>query len=523
MSTGALFQIITNVGKQDELIFADSLLQSRIKESKDRRAAMIQAGNTTISPYPSLNEIEQTHILFTNIKCKPFVKMAMEYSRTPKSNVSLASQVDFDIPQFGDFFSDMVVHVVIDPVTASFTGSGSDASDTALVRYCEYPGERLFQHVAFTVNNGPLDEIYQEVYPMTRQFRVSQDKLAGWKRAMGQSSPHDGYYQYPSTTSSTAAPTGNQLHLRLSDGYQTYKPSQPALELFVPLLFWFCDIRQAVPSAAIPFGQRKITIDLERSENLVRAIINPAATTALTAPVASALNISTFDLYINNIFVDQSVQDIYINRIGFSLTRVHRRQVINLNKASDQQHLNQLKWPTETIYVGFQPSDNTKPNTAVTTRGDGVTSVVDQNMEDWHRFSVVSNTPYAQANASGAGGSFVVKKEVPHIKNIGIKAYGIDLYSKIPAGFFNHYIPYNFGGHNICTPTDPGLYMINFCAYPGSYQPSGHINISRSREFYIVYDSNYITSSATCNMFVNASSINFLFVSEGSAILRFTT
>ena len=238
------------MGKQDELIFADSLLQSRIKASKERRAKMIQSNVPGVSPYPSLNEIEETHILFTNIKCKPFVKMAMEYSRTPKSNVSLSSQVDFDIPQFGDFFSDMVVHVVIDKITADVAGSNSTTPDVALVRYCDYPGERLFQSVSFTVNSSPLDEIYQEVYPMTRQFRVSQDKLAGWKRSMGQSEPHEGVYMHSTTISAGAQE--RQLHARVSDGYQTYKQQQPALELFVPLLFWFCDIRQAVPSAAIP-------------------------------------------------------------------------------------------------------------------------------------------------------------------------------------------------------------------------------------------------------------------------------
>lgn len=522
MATGGLFQIITNVGKQDELIFADTLLQNRIADSKAKRMAMIKAGNDNISPYPSLNEIEQTHILFTNIKCKPFVKMSMEYSRTPKSSVTLESQVEFDIPQFGDFFSDMVVNVVFDTVTASATGSAADASDVALCRYCDYPGERLFRKVQFTVNNAPLDEYYQEVYPFHRQFKVPADKLSGWNRSVGQSSANRAVAEYLSTTSSTAAPLGNQLEMRVLNGYQTYKTSQPRLSLNIPLLFWFCDIRQAVPSAAIPFGQRKITIDLESQANLIRAIVNPSATTALTSPTVTPLSIVTCDLYINNIFVDQTVQDIFINRIGFSLTRVHRRQLINLTKSNDQQQLTSLKWPTETIYVGFQPVANTTSNSTTTTRGSQV-SVIDANMEDWHRFGVVTTTSSAAATLNGAGAGYIVKSEASHITTIGIQSYGIDLFREMPGSFFNSYIPFQYGGSNICTPTDPGLYMINFCAYPGSYQPSGHINISRSREFFIKYNSTYIASNAAVNMFVNAVSINFLFVSEGSAIMRFTT
>lgn len=497
-------------------------MQNRIADSKAKRMAMIKAGNDSISPYPSLNEIEQTHILFTNIKCKPFVKMSMEYSRTPKSSVTLESQVEFDIPQFGDFFSDMVVNVVFDTVTASATGITANASDVALCRYCDYPGERLFRKVQFTVNNAPLDEYYQEVYPFHRQFKVTADKLAGWNRAVGHSRSNRAVAEYLSTTSSTAAPLENQLEMRILNGYQTYKTSQPRLSLNIPLLFWFCDIRQAVPSAAIPFGQRKITIDLESQANLIRSIVNPSATTALTSPTVTPLSIVTCDLYINNIFVDQTVQDIFINRIGFSLTRVHRRQLINLTKSNDQQQLTSLKWPTETIYVGFQPVANTTSNSTTTTRGSQA-SVMDPNMEDWHRYGVVTTTSSAAAALNGAGSGYIVKSEASHVTTIGIQSYGIDLFREMPGSFFNSYIPFQYGGSNICTPTDPGLYMINFCAYPGSYQPSGHINISRSREFFIKYNSTYIASNAAVNMFVNAIAINFLFVSEGSAIMRFTT
>lgn len=35
------------------------------------------------------------------------------------------------------------------------------------------------------------------------------------------------------------------------------------------------------------------------------------------------------------------------------------------------------------------------------------------------------------------------------------------------------------------TPTDNGLMMVNFALHPGDYQPSGHFNVSRAREFYL--------------------------------------
>jgi hypothetical protein len=110
--------------------------------------------------------------------------------------------VQFSIQQFGDFFSDMVVHVAIaeakttvgqvpalpeyigaqvslpaDPVRVSeledvangvytrYTHSYVDAAGSTLapgaaaqnfVRYAEYPGQRLFKKVKFDVNGNPL-------------------------------------------------------------------------------------------------------------------------------------------------------------------------------------------------------------------------------------------------------------------------------------------------------------------------------------------------------------------------------
>jgi hypothetical protein len=93
----------------------------------------------------------------------------------------------------------------------------------------------------------------------------------------------------------------------------------------------------------------------------------------------------------------------------------------------------------------------------------------------------------------------------------------------MPSKFFNSYVPYTYGGWNVNTPTDNGLFMASFALYPGTYQPSGHINVSRAREFYMQYSSDYIQSDRTGDLVVNAVSINFLIITEGSASLRYAT
>ena len=65
--------------------------------------------------------------------------------------------------------------------------------------------------------------------------------------------------------------------------------------------------------------------------------------------------------------------------------------------------------------------------------------------------------------------------------------------------------------------------MINFGLDPTMYQPNGYLNVSRTREFYLSYDSTYINNSNKVDLIVLADCINFLLVSDGSAILRFAT
>lgn len=138
------------------------------------------------------------------------------------------------------------------------------------------------------------------------------------------------------------------------------------------------------------------------------------------------------------------------------------------------------------------------------------------------------------------GQSSTVWTYQPTMSQINIKAHGIDLYQYLPYQFYATYLPYTFGGPNINTPVDKGCHLINFALFPGTYQPSGHVNISRAREFFFNYQSNVIGSNAVVApsvvnqptpstnsnsglLYLLASAINFLLISDGGAVLRYST
>lgn len=618
--------MITNDGRQDRMLMASDLLKKRIAEIK----GPLGKGEVT------LNDIEQTHILFTNAHFKPFAAIGFEYNKvTATSAGTLGGSVQFSIPQFGDFFHDMVLHTVIQQpklTTSSFP--------PAKMKWCDFPGERLMKRIKFNVNGNPLDEYDSVVYNMYREYQVPPNKKVGWYKCIGQELPNHGFLdEYMSDTRVSA-----DMH----NGFQTPsgQKSEP-MELFVPLLFWFNkDPRLSIPSVAIPFGQRFIDIELSSQEDLVNMV--PGNGVSLDNNDKLSQSSVTFELYVNNIFMNPEIHDIFIQRVGFSLIRVHRMQSSTVNATQDGSLLlSNLKWPIETMFIGFRLNSVAKhmdswykfsnvkkvqtqvagalgevpvatvagtfalganstivSNTLTLTKASDTQvaplsvkvddyfvvysqyapvtslapgSVLDNpanyvysstnQLTEYARFKVASAAFTAAVAASGSNpsvaeyytytcasgtvssvsfslttavpmgnkvvvlvrrapvtGTFSVA--TPLVSSMGIKAHGISIYQDLPSTFYNAYLPFHYGTP-LNTPEDPGTMMVVFNLYPGSYQPSGHINVSRAREFYLTYKTSPkgfdSTSEGQGSVFIVASAINFLLISDGSAVLRYST
>lgn len=117
-------------------------------------------------------------------------------------------------------------------------------------RLCQFLRKRL--NLATSVRS--LDQYTQDATVFHRKFLVAPNKKLGWDRCMGQQVPLKGRLESSSATS----PDAHQLQLEVLNGAQTPKPQADSLTMLIPLLFW-CnqDPRLAVPSVAIPYGQRQ--------------------------------------------------------------------------------------------------------------------------------------------------------------------------------------------------------------------------------------------------------------------------
>jgi len=709
MSTGGVFKIIANDGKPDRLLVATAYLNQRLSD------VMCARQRKGMDPTPTLMDIEATHILHVNAHFKPFAAIGFEYNKvraqSGQADLSSSGTITFSIPQFGDFFHDMVARQVLGAAwsnlqTAPNRGLGGAARQTAtsygnmtsvfpadgenwgvnaaanatyslvdafgqpvaegtpyrnMVRWCEFPGERLYHKVDMAVNGNPLDEYWTDTVNMLRKFTIGADKLHGYKQLVGQETELVGYggpracplvdanvsptlplnsgphgpagpvlgskenvgqtpaefmsshlggnfasNQWTNNETNTGAQRTpgaigigpnvaspyahvNRLKFTAVDGPQTPKYWQPPMEIWNRLWFWFNrDVRLSVPSVSIPYGQRFVNCKLDVQTNLLfeypgifvrQDLINDHVVPAPPAVVGendtrtvtyrpyfqpgnlNAVTISPPELYVNNIFVNPEVHDIYIRRIGFSLIRVYRRHIQNKTQGgTDQELLSGLKWPIEYMFVGFRPQWNQSPNNPNQPR-------------DWHRFGATFNSvcelfqqsshhntsseaavraSVAALVAAGAAApdneaigtaltaqgidearqhdsfigqiipdEFIVER--PVVENMSLTAHGINIHDAFPQQFFSSYNPMHFGNSNIVVPDDPGVMMINFSVLPGCYQPGGYLNVSRARELYLGWNTLYSGPNTTTVSVVIAVAINFLLISDGSAVLRYST
>lgn len=124
MSSGGVFQIVTNDGKADKMLLASDLLEERIRDIRQENQQRVVAAGGDPSKEdldPTLAEISQTHLIHFQSRFKPIVAVAMEYSKIiPQSGGGqFGSTVIFSLPQFGDFFADMALNIQLSSASAA--------------------------------------------------------------------------------------------------------------------------------------------------------------------------------------------------------------------------------------------------------------------------------------------------------------------------------------------------------------------------------------------------------------------
>jgi hypothetical protein len=317
------------------VIEADRLLKSKTPEAA----------------VPTMVDVLQTHSLFIKSTWKPFVSYAWEYTRIacaqaitaiPKAGES--AHITFDLQKCnGDWLNDMVVHLTFPAIGA--------AGGSLRYKYCDFPGLRLFKSIRLWNNKEIVDEYSVEDVLFSVATKISYSKRVGFDTLVGQEQPIQGN-QWDENLFIDRV-------LYFKEGAQTLQPLQPALDLWIPLMFDFnSEMTRSLFNRLINNPEFYIEIILESSEKIIQ--VTDADGTPLTGEAQNIrLPVSKITLYAKNIYLNPDVLDCFSARDNFALIRVHKQHTLTVTQNTGSILLNQLKYAVEMLNFGMRPNINT--------------------------------------------------------------------------------------------------------------------------------------------------------------------
>lgn len=523
MSRGAIFTLVTQDDATDKYFTAFDLLIKRLN--------FIRASNKEIT----IKDIEKSHLLYLKSRYVPYVSVTSDYVSIPSTGLlDFGSTIEFSLPNYGHFTNDIVLHIRFDGVgnKNAYINNNEPTSDVPLYRYCAFPGIRLLESVEFRSDSILIDTYEPEDVLSYKNFFVSTNHKTGWDRCFGQDQIQNATYNSKSFTG----------FLNYSNGYQTPKLYQDTFDMFIPLMFWFCeDVSQSLVNSGTSSGQRKIRIKLAPIEKILQSLIYitdnstpPNLTQVGTQLIPLVLNktsplINNATLYVNNLYTYPEVYDIINKECKFNLIRVHKRQITPLTSPSNDILLSNLHYPGEYLSIGFRNKVNKEDFDRWYLMGSDYLSQDSNNINTLFVPAIVWNKEYSIRQLVTR--SSIQATTLNNIVNtIRIHIGDINIYPTMLYNFFNDYLPIRYGKNSVVvSPFDNNMFLVTFCMYPGQYNPSGHFNFSTNRELYVEYSMNEYgnqllnpSSGASYEMIVCMSALNFL-ISEGDSIrLRYS-
>lgn len=446
---------------------------------------------------PSLDSIN-THIAWINSTYKPFVEAVFSYSKVFVS----------DKPAFGgesvftvdtttsSFVADQCIHLHISKLRAQ--------SPEDKTRWADLLGHRIIRRVGLYVNKTLIDEYNGELYNNYFETHVPVDKKKAWLQCVG--------HELPMEAELMQDPVSLDYKEKrwICNGLQTLKYEHDEFELFIPLLFWFnVDRRDAI------YFPKDSTVEVRVSfevENKLMTCVD------IEADIYHERYVTPYiidcDLYTNHIFVNREVEELFIQRLGFRLIRLHKIAEVMLDKNHGAIDLDPyIKFAVEDVTVYARPVDNE----------DSVDSL---NM--WWRNSKVSyqkiQTPVMfkeiATNSYQFGyNSIKLYEPSPLFTMVNFSFDEVSPYGEDSHLFYSGFMPL-MSKDVVCG--DNNVYHIAYGLWGKQYQPMGYVNLSKTRRIVFEYLSDNIESVAPVKLYVHATAINFLVYDNTSASISFS-
>lgn len=443
---------------------------------------------------PTQSTINETHTLFIDYNYKPFISCGFEYQKTiisvkPKLNTSF----DIYIPEFGDFFADMALYINMTGLEAVHPSNR--------VRYCNFLGHRLLQHVRFVSDNVSIDSIDTENYNNYYDYILDPNKKSLWKKCIGQEQPIKGYLN-PDPLNSLY-----KLEQNLYNGNQTLKAKHTNTKLIIPLIFWFCDINKAISNICYN-NKTYITVTLADAEDICSCVDYANDGGKFIKPI-----ISEMILYTNHVFVSNEIKDYVNNMAGNSLIRVNETKSLILTSPYDSISLNEFILPSEALYVSFRPVENME--------GSEKMNIWNKNKKMNSNF-VLAPVIYMNGGSPAIGYNKIAFYDEEEIINtLSLKTTDLNIYGETNNVFYNSYIQYKYGNGLNTADEMQDSYMFSFSPNPRQKDLNGYLDIGKLIDLKLNYTSNIISEDFPVIVHISSHALNLIHYKKGKVELTF--
>jgi hypothetical protein len=493
-------------GGRYQLVQQDDRFDGTLRATK----ALLRDVAAARGPEDVLPAMTAGHNVFFAHEYRPYAACAHEYLKVMQSGAGSSALttsngiVEFQLPMAKThMLTDACVRVRIAAI-----GTQTPTASSLKYRYVAYPGVRLFQLSEFVSGGVAVDRVTPDDVAHLLKNTLPMYKLPGFQRCVGQQTEQIGQ-----------AYSGNEFTSLNSyaNGPQTAKYYQPALEMFIPLWFFFnSDPAAALLSTLVPSTQCIYRFRLATLAQMLRAYTYDQVGDTLTETALPIQGLQmTMELYQGSLMLPEKVFAALSSATRFSLIRVHEHMLKTLNAASDRIQLAQLKYPVEELMLGIRaianaddpdywvlmggytaPAFNRAPAFSVTRYNDVLVPPALQPIEKF-------TTP-----VGGLG---------PLVDTLGLVAHDISIRPELATNFYSSYIPLRYVNNvQTTTPTDPNECLVPFNLLPFARDPSGQLHLSSDREVFLVYTSSVISATAHAELSVSAVAVNFLYRSPTS-------
>lgn len=534
MGSATIYILLSNDGEQDFILTSDKILHTRLQKIRNKNISLKRKmeartgrpSNESIEA--QIADVTQTHNLWIHRRFHPYVAMAHTFIVTQifagSLNLRSGGAMQFDLEYAGEFYNKACLHFKI-----TESSIGLDGPDKQYFAMAPRFAHKLVKDVEWRVNTNELDKYDNHFMNSNYEFEIPEDKRAGYNRCIGQQNPEVARVnQFESVITATGGSLGSAGYdeeVSVTNGFQTRKTAHSEMEIFLPLQFWWNqESEESFSVLTVPNGQRIIKVNIEKLENLIQMYDKNGA------PIAYDVNkftteptFETAELYVQNIYINPEINDIYIDRIGFNLVSLHRYQDFSISSSRFNERLSLFKWPVEELRYAALPRENST-NTRV---------------EDWDNYAVVDPQTVNLAGRWHSNDSTVstVQLTATHrkcydiFKTISFTIQGLKLYDNFPSSFFQDFTPTAFSEeHGRVAPKKGCSWgLINFNQKLGNPELSGHVNISRVRESFFSGTTEHVGAGAAAPavdeviVHVQGKARNFTFITNGNIIIRFVS